>query len=150
MSNATDDANERALRMLEKASRKNAEVTASATFDTSSADMQEIPEVNDLGAIPAAENNEDAATGGIQQIPAQIQVQESPTVAVARDRIAEAIGREAVFLADQRAGQASEGLEALARAFALVATPGRSVAAVAPASIGKRDLGKMGYDAYQG
>ncbi|WP_330334404.1 hypothetical protein OHS33_34745 [Streptomyces sp. NBC_00536] len=60
-------------------------------------------EVTDLGAIPA-----------------QIQTQESPTVAVARERLIEAIGREAVFLADQRAGQASGGLESLARAFALV------------------------------
>ncbi|MGW7412932.1 hypothetical protein [Streptomyces sp. NPDC054863] len=60
-------------------------------------------EVTDLGSIPA-----------------QNTVTESPTVAVARDRLVEAIGREAAFLADQRAGQASQGLEALARAFALV------------------------------
>ncbi|WP_330329119.1 hypothetical protein OHS33_04805 [Streptomyces sp. NBC_00536] len=45
----------------------------------------------------------------------------SPTVAVARERLVEAIGREAAFLADQRAGQASAGLEVLARAFTLVA-----------------------------
>uniref|UniRef100_A0AAU2JXF7 Uncharacterized protein n=1 Tax=Streptomyces sp. NBC_00049 TaxID=2903617 RepID=A0AAU2JXF7_9ACTN len=66
--------------------------------------------------------------GGIQRnesavIPAQSTEAESPTVAIARERLVEAIGREAVFLADQRAGQASEGLEALARAFALVASP---------------------------
>uniref|UniRef100_A0AAU2JZX1 Uncharacterized protein n=1 Tax=Streptomyces sp. NBC_00049 TaxID=2903617 RepID=A0AAU2JZX1_9ACTN len=66
-------------------------------------DEQPVPEATDLGAIPA-----------------QIQPQESPTVAVARERLVEAIGREAVFLADQRAGQASAGLESLARAFALV------------------------------
>ncbi|OKK21762.1 hypothetical protein AMK16_00170 [Streptomyces sp. CB00455] len=69
------------------------------------------------------------ATGGIQQIPAQISVTGSPTVAVARDRLVEAIGREAAFLADQRAGQASEGLEVLARAFALVAGAAPAVAA---------------------
>ncbi|MFJ7268518.1 hypothetical protein ACIQV3_18065 [Streptomyces sp. NPDC099050] len=88
------------------------------------------PEATDLGSIPA-----------------QITVAESPTVAVARERLVEAIGREAVFLADQRAGQASEGLEALARAFALVSSPGSAVT-IAPASIGKRDIGQMGYDAY--
>ncbi|MEV0990823.1 hypothetical protein [Streptomyces sp. NPDC049949] len=62
------------------------------------------------------------AADGIQRIPARIQAQESPTVAVARERLVEAIGREAAFLADQRAGQASEALESLARAFALVTT----------------------------
>nr|WSW57143.1 hypothetical protein OG513_00155 [Streptomyces sp. NBC_00998] len=70
------------------------------------------PEVTDLGAIPSQ-------TAGT----------ESATVAVARERLVEAIGREAVFLADQRAGQASGGLEALARAFALVAGPAAAVAA---------------------
>ncbi len=56
----------------------------------------------------------------LRAVPAQVTVTESPTVAVARERLVEAIGREAAFLADQRAGQASGGLEALARAFALV------------------------------
>ncbi|MCX5308979.1 hypothetical protein OG304_36980 [Streptomyces sp. NBC_00160] len=54
---------------------------------------------------------------------------ESPTVAVARERLVEAVGREAVFLADQRAGQASAGLESLAWAFALVASPVTALAA---------------------
>lgn len=63
---------------------------------------------------------EDAATEGTQPIPVQIQVQESPTVGAARERLVEAISREATFLADQQAGQASTGLETLARAFALV------------------------------
>ncbi|MFJ7268517.1 hypothetical protein ACIQV3_18060 [Streptomyces sp. NPDC099050] len=72
------------------------------------------PEPTDLGSIPS-----------------QVQAQESPTVAVARERLVEAIGREAVFLADQRAGQASQGLEALARAFALVASPASAAAATA-------------------
>uniref|UniRef100_A0AAU2K077 Uncharacterized protein n=1 Tax=Streptomyces sp. NBC_00049 TaxID=2903617 RepID=A0AAU2K077_9ACTN len=98
---------------------------------------QVTAEATDLGAIPT-----------------QISVTESPTIAVARERLVEAIGREAVFLADQRAGQASEGLGALARAFALVAGPGSTAIATpaitVPASIGKRDLGKQGYDAYQG
>ncbi|MGW7139325.1 hypothetical protein [Streptomyces xanthophaeus] len=97
-----------------------------------------------------------AAGDGIEQIPAAVPalngVQESPTVAVARDRLVEAIGREAVFLADQRAGQASEQLEALARAFALMTGPslGTSAASVAdPArSIGQRDIAQQGYDAY--
>ncbi|MFJ7063153.1 hypothetical protein ACIQVA_36765 [Streptomyces microflavus] len=109
------------------------------------ADEQAAPEAVDLGEI---QGSEDSTTDGIQQVPAQIQARESPTVAVARERLVEAIGREAVFLADQRAGQAAEGLETLARAFALVANPG-SVAALAPAAIGKRDVGQMGYDAYQ-
>ncbi|MFD6879982.1 MULTISPECIES: hypothetical protein [unclassified Streptomyces] len=80
------------------------------------ADDQAAPEAVDLGAI---QGSSEGAAVGIPEIPAQIQVQESPTVAVARERLVEAIGREAVFLADQRAGQAFEGLEALARAFAL-------------------------------
>ncbi|MFJ7063746.1 hypothetical protein ACIQVA_39965 [Streptomyces microflavus] len=67
----------------------------------------------------------------LDSIPSQVQAQESPTVAVARERLVEAIGREAVFLADQRAGQASAGLEALARAFALVASPASAVTATA-------------------
>ncbi|MFJ3964125.1 hypothetical protein [Streptomyces sp. NPDC090036] len=79
------------------------------------------------------ETTEGAAIDGIQQIPAQIQAQESPTVAVARERLVEAIGREAAFLADQRAGQASEGLEALARAFALVSGGATATAAAGPA-----------------
>ncbi|MFJ5811235.1 hypothetical protein [Streptomyces sp. NPDC093093] len=68
------------------------------------------------------ETAEGTATDGIRQIPAQTptHAQESPTVAVARERLVEAIGREAVFLADQRAGRAFEGLEALSRAFALL------------------------------
>ncbi|MFG2488020.1 hypothetical protein ACGFSI_35415 [Streptomyces virginiae] len=61
------------------------------------------PEVSDMGAISAL-----------------VAAADSPIIAVARDRLVEAIGREAVFLANQRAGQASDGLEALARAFALV------------------------------
>ncbi|MFI8883760.1 hypothetical protein [Streptomyces sp. NPDC053813] len=68
---------------------------------------------------------------GVQQVPAQVPVQEAPSVAVARERLVEAIGREAVFLADQRAGQASAGLEALARAFALVAGGAPAAADVA-------------------
>ncbi|WP_407836193.1 hypothetical protein ACE1OC_06675 [Streptomyces sp. DSM 116496] len=62
--------------------------------------------------------------------------QESPTVAVARERLVEAIGREAAFLADQRAGQASQGLEALARAFALVSGGTTAAAGPAPAQEG--------------
>ncbi|WP_328296397.1 hypothetical protein OG389_00250 [Streptomyces sp. NBC_00435] len=95
------------------------------------------------------ETSDDTATDGIQQIPAQIQVLESPTVAVARERLIEAIGREAGFLADHRAGQASEGLEALARAFTLVTTGTASAVTITPVSIGKRDAGKQGYDAYE-
>lgn len=75
--------------------------------------------MSDEQVIPSTADK--AGTDGIQQIPAEIPAQESPTAAVARERLIEAIGKEAVFLADQRAGQASEGLEALARAFALVA-----------------------------
>ncbi|MGW6857854.1 hypothetical protein [Streptomyces xanthophaeus] len=67
-------------------------------------------------------------------IPAQITVTETPTVAVARERLIEAIGRGAVFLADQRAGHASEGLEALARAFALVSGGTTTTATPAPAA----------------
>ncbi|WP_330329120.1 hypothetical protein OHS33_04810 [Streptomyces sp. NBC_00536] len=81
------------------------------------ADEQAAPEAADLGEIQSSNG---ADTSGIQQIPAQLQVQESPTVAVARERLVEAIGREAAFLVDQRAGQASAGLESLARAFSLV------------------------------
>ncbi|MCM2425091.1 hypothetical protein [Streptomyces sp. RKAG337] len=81
------------------------------------------PEVSDLGAIPA-----------------QLAVTESPTVAVARERLVEAIGREAVFLADQRAGQASEGLETLARAFALVAGTSPIGSAEVGASAGNAGL----------
>nr|WSX47629.1 hypothetical protein OG409_00735 [Streptomyces sp. NBC_00974] len=103
--------------------------------------------MSDEQVVPETETVGEGVTDGIQQIPAQIQVQESPTAAVARERLVEAIGREAVFLADQRAGQASEGLEALARAFALVAGPAGAVT-LTPASIGQRDLGKQGYDAY--
>ncbi|MGW6691732.1 hypothetical protein [Streptomyces sp. NPDC054961] len=69
------------------------------------------PEVTDLGSI----SSQNTGT-------------ESPTITVARERLVEAIGREAVFLADQRAGQASEGLEALARAFALVVSGPLAVA----------------------
>ncbi|KAB2588390.1 hypothetical protein [Streptomyces arboris] len=70
------------------------------------------------------------------EIPAQNAVTESPTVAVARERLVEAIGREAAFLADQRAGQASEGLEALARAFVLVSGGPVGTAHSAPAAEG--------------
>ncbi|WP_328310261.1 hypothetical protein [Streptomyces sp. NBC_00442] len=69
-----------------------------------------------------SENEATPEADGLGAIPAQTTATESPTVAVARERLVEAIGREAVFLADQRAGQASEGLETLARAFALVAS----------------------------
>ncbi|WP_392900911.1 hypothetical protein [Streptomyces sp. LN699] len=77
---------------------------------------------------------QDAAADGIQEIPAQIQAQESPTVAVARERLVEAIGREAAYLADQRAGQAAEGLETLARAFALVTGNATRAAGPSPAA----------------
>lgn len=82
------------------------------------------PEVSDLGAIPT-----------------QVAATESPTIAVARERLVEAIGREAVFLADQRAGQASDGLEALARAFALVIGSTSIGSAEAGASAGDTGLG---------
>ncbi|QRV39237.1 hypothetical protein I6J42_34800 (plasmid) [Streptomyces californicus] len=98
-----DEGEDRALRMLDKASRKNAEVTAPDAVDAGPGEGKEALDVTDLGAIPS-----------------QVQTQESPTIAVARERLVEAIGREAAFLADQRAGQAAQGLEALARAFALV------------------------------
>ncbi|EFL20032.1 hypothetical protein [Streptomyces sp. C] len=97
--------------MLEKASRKNAEATITPATDLSDGGASPAEESTDLGAIPA-----------------QIQVQEPPTVAIARERLVEAIGREAAFLADQRAGQASEGLETLARAFALATGRPASVA----------------------
>ncbi|MET7533908.1 hypothetical protein [Streptomyces goshikiensis] len=90
-------------------------VTYDAVLPGRSSSAQIQPEGSEGEQAP-----EETPTDGIQQIPAQIQPQESATVAVARERLVEAIGREAVFLADQRAGQASEGLEALARAFALV------------------------------
>nr|WSX54904.1 hypothetical protein OG409_34500 [Streptomyces sp. NBC_00974] len=92
------------------------------TYDTpKSGDQVDLTWSGRSASVAAGESSQgdDAATDGIQRIPAQIPPQESPTVAVARERLVEAIGREAVFLADQRAGQASEGLEALARAFAL-------------------------------
>ncbi|MGW6857855.1 hypothetical protein [Streptomyces xanthophaeus] len=91
----------------------------------------------------------ETTTHDIQQIPAQIQMQESPTIVVARERLIEAIGREAVFLADQRAGQASTGLETLARAFTLVTSPAGTVTAT-PASSGLRnlDIAQQDYSAY--
>ncbi|MCX5308978.1 hypothetical protein OG304_36975 [Streptomyces sp. NBC_00160] len=69
-----------------------------------------------------SENEVTSEVDDLGTIPAQTITTESPTVAVARERLVEAIGREAAYLADQRAGQASAGLEALARAFALVAS----------------------------
>ncbi|MFJ7063745.1 hypothetical protein ACIQVA_39960 [Streptomyces microflavus] len=94
-----------------------------------------------------SENEVTPEATDVGEIPSQSTETESPTAAVARERLVEAIGREAVFLADQRAGQAAAGLETLARAFALVSSPGSAVT-IAPASIGKRDIGQMGYDAY--
>ncbi|WP_328310263.1 hypothetical protein OG432_11035 [Streptomyces sp. NBC_00442] len=89
-----------------------------------------------MSAKEETDVSEDAGTLEVTDlggIPAQVTVTESPTVAVARERLVEAIGREAAFLADQRAGQASAGLESLARAFALVASPATALAA-SPAS----------------
>ncbi|MGW6714426.1 hypothetical protein ACWF9X_16070 [Streptomyces globisporus] len=101
---------------------------------------EQVTEASDQGAAPGV-RADSQATDGIQQIPAQIQVQESPAASAARDRLVEAIGREAIFLADQRAGQASVGLEALARAFALVTIPAAAVAVTSvtagPASTGQ-------------
>lgn len=59
---------------------------------------------------------------GIQQIPTSL-VRISPSAAAvdARDQLLRAIGKEAEYVADKFAGQASTPLEELARAFALVA-----------------------------
>ncbi|MFI5778260.1 hypothetical protein [Nocardia sp. NPDC051570] len=73
-----------------------------------------------------------AEDAGIQQIPATaIQAVQDPTATVAREKLLGAIGREADYLADNQAGQASTALEELARAYALLVTGPTAVAAVA-------------------
>ncbi|MFG2895189.1 hypothetical protein [Streptomyces sp. NPDC048248] len=68
-------------------------------------------------------NEEAAATAitdeAIQQLPLVVQVQ-PPAVADARDALLRAIGQEAQHVADKYAGQASQALGELARAYALV------------------------------
>ncbi|MER5619299.1 hypothetical protein [Streptomyces sp. NPDC002215] len=76
--------------------------------------------MSDSGTEPATAT----AGEGIQQIPAVIQVTETPVAADARDKLLQAIGQEAQLVADKSPGQASKPLEELARAFALVAGTG--------------------------
>ncbi len=77
-------------------------------------------------------------TEGVQQIPAVIRVTQPAGAVGARDRLLEAIGREAELVAEKFPGQASVALEQLARAFALVSAGTPAVADVAK---GARSLG---------
>ncbi|MGW6691719.1 hypothetical protein [Streptomyces sp. NPDC054961] len=106
------------------------------------ADEQETIEATDLGAIASGESQ----SGGIQQIPAQIILSEVPASSDTRDILLKAIGAEAQYIADKFPGQAAAALEQLAHAYALVTTT--AAVAATPVSIGKRDLGRQGYDAY--
>ncbi|MGW6691734.1 hypothetical protein [Streptomyces sp. NPDC054961] len=108
------------------------------------ADEQVITEATGLGAIPSGESQ----SAGIQQIPAQINLREAPAAADTRNILLKAIGSEAQYVADKFPGQAAAALEQLAHAYALVA--GSATVMAAPAvSIGKRDIGQQGFDAYQ-
>lgn len=66
--------------------------------------------------VAGAENNE------VRQIPAVIQVTQSPAVTDARDKLLEAISREALLVVEKVPGQASKALLELAHAYALVTT----------------------------
>ncbi|MFC8583655.1 hypothetical protein ACFUGD_03620 [Streptomyces sp. NPDC057217] len=105
------------------------------------ADEHVTTEATDLGAIPSGESQSE----GIQQIPAQINLNEVPAAADTRDILLKAIGSEAQHVADKFPGQAAAALEQLAHAYALVTGP--TPVATAPAVITQRDLGKAGYDA---
>ncbi|CAM4316791.1 hypothetical protein NONI108955_20515 [Nocardia ninae] len=82
---------------------------------TTSDDTQEAPATTDTISS--------GITRGVQQIPATtIEAEHDPSAAVTREKLLVAIGREADYLAENRAGKASEALEELARAFAIVAS----------------------------
>ncbi|MFD9523383.1 hypothetical protein [Streptomyces sp. NPDC059979] len=71
----------------------------------------------------SADEQPSVTSEGILQIPAVVQIQESPAAAEARDKLLAAIGAEAQHVAEKSPGQASTALEQLARAYALIATP---------------------------
>ncbi|MFF4104363.1 hypothetical protein [Streptomyces sp. NPDC001903] len=82
--------------------------------------------------MTSTENEPTAATGqeAVQQIPAVIRTPEVPAATEARDKLLQAIGREAEQVADKFPGQASKALEELARAFALATTGTTTVAKI--------------------
>lgn len=71
-----------------------------------------------------------ASQEAIQQIPVVIRVPEVPAATEARDKLLQAIGREAEQVADRFPGQASKALEELARAFTLASTGTTTVAKI--------------------
>ena len=88
-------------------------------------------------AEPTVEPTVIAADGGVQQIPAVIQVAPVPAVATARDALLRAISAEAQHVVDKFPGQASKALEQLAHAYALV-TAGTTVTTNVTPAAGRR------------
>ncbi|WP_327251467.1 hypothetical protein [Streptomyces sp. NBC_01244] len=84
---------------------------------------------------------------GVQQIPAQIQVQvvQPPAETEARDALLRAISQEAQYVAEKSAGQAAAALVELARAYALVTQAVDAPSAASP-SVHTRNLGDMNFD----
>ncbi|MDA5284318.1 hypothetical protein [Streptomyces sp. Isolate_45] len=75
--------------------------------------------------IPAVEET------AVHQIPAVIRVAQPPAAADSRDRLLVAIGAQADRLAGGAGGQEATGLEALARAYAIVTSSTASAATAA-------------------
>ncbi|MFD7597231.1 hypothetical protein ACFV6D_29890 [Kitasatospora sp. NPDC059812] len=92
-----------------------------------------------------AEFTVEAPDGEAWQIPNSIQATPMAGPVSARDRLLETIVREAQQVADKHAGEAATALEALARAFALVASPTGQPSPVVP-TIGRRDIPAPDYN----
>lgn len=80
--------------------------------------------MSDDDAVAGQDNLTD---GGIQQVPALVRVREVPAAAEARDKLLAAIAAEAQRIGNQPTGKASEALERLARAYALVTAGGTAL-----------------------
>ncbi|MFD5142667.1 hypothetical protein [Streptomyces sp. NPDC058401] len=93
-----------------------------------------------------------AAEEGVQQIPAQIQVQvqvvQPPAATEARDALLAAIGAEAQHVVEKSAGQASAALAELARAYAVIVSVGNASATAGLAATGRiaGGLKQISYD----